>query len=104
VNSSIIYRRCKQITEAMVKDGFTSVERIRWDDVEPYIATLCGADPRTLEKYRRYLTYFHFFKEVRVGIFEWCERDKFNNPVKTRQTDMSLLRILKKAKTPTRNY
>jgi hypothetical protein len=104
MNTSITYRRCQQIAHGMVKDGFTSVERMTWNDIEPYVAMLCGADPRTLEKYRRYLIYFGFFKEVRANVFEWCERDKFNNPVKTVQTDMSLLRVLKKAKTPKRNY
>lgn len=104
MNTSILYRRCRQVVDKMLEDGFTTVERVRWIDIEPYIAMYCGADPRTLDKYRHYITYFGFFKECQHAIFEWCERDKFGNPVKSVQTSLSLLRVLSKHKTPRRNY
>lgn len=94
MNQSIIYRRCQQVVEAMLNDGFNTAERMRWNDIEPYVALLCGGDPRTLGKYRHYFVYFGFFKQERPTIFQWCERDKFNNPVKARQTNLSLLRVL----------
>lgn len=104
MNTSILYRRCKQVVDAMAKDGWFAANEMKWNDIEPYVAMLCGADPRTLEKYRRYFTFFGFFKELRSAIFVWCDRDKFGNPVKAVQTDMSLLKVLKKVRTPKRNY
>ena len=104
MNKSILYRRCRQVVDEMLKDGFGVVDRMRWNDIEPYVAMRCGADPRTLEKYRKYFVYFGFLKETRATIFEWCERDKFNNPVKTVQTDMSLLKALSPQPIPKRNY
>ena len=104
MNISILYRRCRQVIDEMLKEGYGAVDRIRWNDIEPYVALRCGADPRTLEKYRKYFVYFGFFKETRATIFEWCDRDKFNNPVKTVQTDMSLLRVLSNKRIPKRNY
>ena len=104
MRTSVLYRRCRQVVEAMAEDGFYAVDRIQWNDIESYVAMLCGADPRTLEKYRRYFVYFGFFREMRANIFEWCERDNFGNPVKTIQTNMSLLRVLAKKRKPGRNY
>ena len=104
MNQSIVYRRCQQVIEAMLNDGFNTAEQMSWNDIEPYIAMGCGADPRTLEKYRHYLVYFGFFTQVRPTIFQWCERDRFNNPVKTHQTDLSLLRVLNQKRVPRSNY
>ena len=101
---SLVYRRCRQVIDEMLKDGFGVVDRIKWVDIEHYVALRCGADPRTLGCYRKYFVYFGFFTEVRATIFQWCERDKFNNPVKTVQTDMSLLKALSQKRIPKRNY
>lgn len=104
MNQSIVYRRCQQVVETMLNEGYDTAARVKWNDIEGYVAMSCGADPRTLEKYRHYLVYFGFFKQVRATIFQWCERDRFNNPVKAHQTDLGLLRVLNQRRAPRSNY
>lgn len=101
---SIVYRRCQQVIGDMLHDGYGVFEKLNWRTIESYVAMRCGADPRTLEKYRGYFVYFGFLTQVRPTIFEWNERDKFGNPVKTKQSTMSLLKVLRKKGVPKRNY